>query len=456
MTFKRHIFSHLISWKKSSHRKPLILRGARQVGKTTLIEQFAKTYKHSILLNLEKPEHKYYFEALDDVKTIIEALLLSKNISVADLGNTLLFLDEIQESPKAIHLLRYFYEDFPQLHVISAGSLLEFAMRQVQSFPVGRVTFLYLNPLNFSEYLEAINHNLALDQLNQIPVKPFAHKTLLDLFHRYAIIGGMPEIVKIDIATKNISDLLQIYESLWETYQKDIEKYAQNETDRKVTKHILATAQYSVDARIKLHNFGNSNYRSREVGEGLRHLDDAKIIQLIYPSTDINIPVKSDIKKSPKLQFLDTGLLNYALKIQSLMIGIQDLSTAYKGAIIPHLITQELISLNSFYYQKPNFWVREKKQSNAEVDLLYVYKDMVVPIEIKSGLSGTLKSLHQFLEAAPHAYAVRIYGGEFKIEHAVTPEGKPYLLMNLPYYIGTKLPDYIAWFIENYKIENNN
>ena len=452
MAFSRNITKKLNAWRTSPNRKPLILRGARQVGKTTLIKQFAGNYKQSILLNLEKPEDRYYFEEYSNVKIIVEALFLSHNIETERIGETLLFLDEIQESPKAIGLLRYFYEEFSELHIIAAGSLLEFAMRKVKSFPVGRVEFLYLNPLNFPEYLAAIEHNSAIKMLNNIPVEPFAHKVLLDLFNRYAIIGGMPEVVKVILQKNSIADLQRVYESIWSTYQKDVEKYAYNETDRRVIRHIISTAFLYIDERIKFQNFGNSNYKSREVGEAMRNLDDAKIIQLIYPTTDVQVPVRPDIKKSPRLQFLDTGLVNYALKIQAKMLGIQDLSAAFKGAIIPHLITQELISLNTTSYSKPQFWVREKRQSSAEVDLVFTADDKVIPIEIKSGSKGTLKSLHQFVDQTNHPYAVRIYSGQFQIERARTPSGTHYLLMNMPYYLGTKIPEYIKHFITNYTL----
>jgi uncharacterized protein len=192
---KRNLEKKLETWKKSSGRKPLILRGARQVGKTTLIKEFAKSYKYSILLNLEKQADADYFLKYNEAKTIIESLFLSRNISIASASDTLLFLDEIQELPEAIQMLRYFYEEFPDLHVIAAGSLLEFAMRKVKSFPVGRVEFLYLHPLNFIEYLEAIGHRGALDKINKIPCESFAHPVLLGLFNQYAIIGGMPEVI---------------------------------------------------------------------------------------------------------------------------------------------------------------------------------------------------------------------------------------------------------------------
>jgi len=147
---------------------------------------------------------------------------------------------------------------------------------------------------------------------------------------------------------------------------------------------------------------------------------------------------------------LDTGLVNYTLEIQAQMLGMKDLGNAFKGAIIPHLITQEVISLNTITNTKPHFWVREKSQSSSEVDLVYSYGDKVIPIEIKSGATGTLKSLHQFMDRVDHPYAVRIYAGEFNIQNSTTIGGTPFLLMNLPYYLGTQLPEYIEYFMSNY------
>lgn len=239
MNFNRHATSYLEGWKKAKQRKPLILRGARQVGKTTLVSDFAKRYKNYIYLNLEKSSAKAVFEMYDEVGKVVEALFLSNNINSKEQSVTLLFIDEIQELPKAIQSLRYFYEEFPDLNVIAAGSLLEFAMKDVKSFPVGRIEFLYLYPLNFPEYLEALQHTAALEQFHAVPPNPVAHSILLDLFHRYAIIGGMPEIVKSDIENNNLAALPKIYESIWGTYKNDVEKYAVNTNERRVIKHIM-------------------------------------------------------------------------------------------------------------------------------------------------------------------------------------------------------------------------
>jgi predicted AAA+ superfamily ATPase len=453
MKFKRHIYSALVAWKSNLNRKPLILRGARQVGKTTLVNEFAKTYSHHITLNLERAKDLRYFTEFTDAKTLVEALFLTHNISTKEESNTLLFIDEIQESPQAIALLRYFYEDVPELHVIAAGSLLEQVMHKVKNFPVGRVEYMYLHPLNFPEYVESKKHWGALEALNKLPVEPQATPVLKELFHEYAIIGGMPEIVKHYINTESLADLPPIYESIWATYKEDVEKYAHNATDARVIKHIMQTAHLYLDQRIKFQNFGNSNYKSREVGESMRNLNDARIIQLIYPATGTTPPIKTDLKKSPRLQFLDTGLVNYELNIQAAMLAMDDFNSAYKGAVIPHLITQEFISLSTINYKKPNFWVRDKAQASSEVDLIVAHKDKIIPIEIKSGKEGKLKSLHQFIEQANHPYAIRMYAGDFKVEqHQTAIKKTPYLLMNLPYFLGTRLPEYINFFTTNYKL----
>lgn len=437
----------LIKWKQSKSRKPLILRGARQVGKTTLVNQFSTEYSQYIYLNLERPDHIHFFDSLNTIKEIVESLFLKFELQ-PDYSNTLLFIDEIQESPKTIALLRYFYEDIPELNVISAGSLLEFSLQHVKSFPVGRVSFMYLFPLNFEEFLYALGKKIAVKAFNQVPISDIAQITLFDLFHLYALVGGMPEVVKMYIQTNSFVGLTEIYTSIWETYKSDVRKYAKS-SEEKVITHIIGSAYNFLDQRVTFQNFGNSNYKSREVGEAFRSLDDAKVIQLIYPSTSVDFPVIPDFRKKPRLQFLDIGLVNHGLNIQHELIGMKDLSNAYKGALIPQLLTQELISTNKFSYHKPNFWVREKKQSSAEVDLVIPFRGLLIPVEIKSGPIGKLRSLHQFMDSCPHGYAVRMYAGKFEIHTATTTNGKEFKLLNLPYFLGLKLNEYLEWFIES-------
>lgn len=263
----------------------------------------------------------------------------------------------------------------------------------------------------------------------------------------------MPEILSNYIEDGSIASLAPIYSSIWDTYKNDVEKYANNSTDSKIIKHIISIAHLYLDERITLKGFGKSNYRSCEVRESFRNLDDAKIIRLIYPTTDKTAPLKPDIKKSPRMQFLDTGLVNNELNIQANLLKMSDLSSAVKGRLIPHLITQELISLNTYQDTKPIFWVRDKKQSSAELDILLQINETIIPVEIKSGKTGTLKSLHQFLEQSNSSHAIRIYGGEFSVEKHKTPiMKKDYHLMNLPYYLGTKLKDYAEYLINAFNL----
>jgi len=446
MEISREAYKNLLEWKRNKSRKPLIIRGARQVGKTTLIRQFSKEFSNYIELNLERDDHKQLFST-GDVNKIFNAALLKNNIS-SKKNNTLLFIDEIQELPKAIKLLRYFYEDLPELYVIAAGSLLEFALKDIKNFPVGRVEYLYLHPVNFIEFLNAKNELVAIEQINKVPMEDYAHNILLNLFHEYSVIGGMPEIVKEYIETKNVSLLTKIYNQLWQAYKDDVEKYSSSNKEKNVIRHVIESAAYEKD-RIKFEGFGNSNYRSKEVGEALRALDLASIVMLIYPSTSLKPPIIPDYKKRPRLQFLDTGLLNQILMLQADMITIENLDNFHKGKIIQHLVNQELLSNYTNVKYKPNFWVREQKNSNSEVDIVIRYKNLIIPIEIKSGKKGRLKSLHQFIDETNHPFAVRIYAGKFSIEESVTPSKTPYFLMNLPYYLTTKLMDYIDFFVSS-------
>lgn len=443
---QRIAYQKLLQWKNSSKHKPLLLRGARQVGKTSLVRTFAKDFECFVELNLEREKNKNLFE-IDDVNELLNAAFLLTNTMPVE-GSTLLFIDEIQESPKAIQMLRYFYEERSDIYVVAAGSLLEFALKEVPSFPVGRIEYLYLHPLNFQEYLEGLRHEQAIKALDKVPLPQHAHATLLDLFNSYAIIGGMPEIVADYVENKNLPLLNKSYNTIWQTYKDDVEKYGKNNTIKSVIRYVIDKAPYEQD-RIKFANFGGSNYRSREVSEAMHSLNLAKIIRLIYPTTEIQPPILPNTRKSPRLQFLDTGLLNQILQLQGEMIPLKDLSNFHKGRIIQHLVVQELISINNDNSQVPHFWVRESKTANSEVDVVYQHKQYLIPVEIKSGKAGTLRSLHQFIERTNHPYAVRLYGGEFSVEETKTPNGKPYILMNLPYYLGTKIPEYLEYFVEN-------
>lgn len=443
----RNSYQKLREWKTSDSRKPLLLRGARQVGKTTLVRSFAQEFEQFIELNLEKESEKELFE-IDDLEKLINAIFLLKKVRKEG-AITLLFIDEIQENPKAIKMLRYFYEEAPWLYVIAAGSLLEFSLKKVSSFPVGRVDYLYIHPINFPEFLRATHNEQALELLQKAPIEDYAHSILLDQFNTYCTVGGMPEIVLKYVTSKTVAPLATRYQKLWQAYKDDVEKYAQNETQKNVMRHVIQAAPHQQD-RIKFEGFGNSTYRSREVSEAIRALDLANVVRLVYPTTSTKAPVITDYKKRPRLQLLDTGLLNQALNIQSELIPLSEFDDFHNGRIIQHIVYQELISIHEDTRYTPHFWVRQEKDSNSEVDLVFLHKNILFPIEIKSGSSGTLRSLHQFVERSSHKFAIRLYSGHFNIEETQTSSGVPYLLMNVPYYLTTQLPMYLDYFLEQH------
>ena len=443
--FKRQLLQELEKWRLQERRKPLVIRGARQVGKTTLVNQFAIQYDQYIYLNLELAEDKEPFEKFTSIENLVNTLFFLKNKTLAKKNSTLIFIDEIQEVPKALNTLRYFFESASEISVIAAGSMLETIFDKNISFPIGRVEYLVIRPVSFPEFLSAMGETAALEQLQQIPLATFAHSKLLGLFHTYALIGGMPEIVQHYATNKDLVALAPIYDSLISGYLEDVEKYATNNSQVLHIRHCIQSSFLQAGKRIKFEGFGNSSYRSREMGESLRTLEKALLLHLIYPSTTATLPIVPDIKKSPRLQILDSGLLNYFVGIQKEILGTSDLNSIYQGTLIEHLVGQELLAFQYNALSALHFWVKEKKESTSEVDYIFPFDGLIIPIEVKSGKEGTLKSLHSFMDLAPHDMAIRIYAGELKITEAITQNGKKYQLLNLPYYLASQIEQYISW-----------
>jgi predicted AAA+ superfamily ATPase len=446
--FARQLLSELEKWRLNKPRKPLIIRGARQVGKTTLVNQFAKQYEQYIYLNLELTEDKEPFENFTTIENLLNTLFFLKNKTLTKKSTTLIFIDEIQQVPKALNTLRYFYELAPDISVIAAGSMLETLFDKNISFPIGRVEYKVIRPVSFTEFLSAIGETAALEQITKVPIAAFAQTKLLSLFHTYALIGGMPEVIHHYATNKDLVTLAPIYDSLISGYMDDVEKYAKNNAQILHIRHCIQSSFALAGKRIKFEGFGNAAYKSREIGESLRVLEKALLLQLIYPCTTATLPMVPDIKKSPRLQILDTGLLNYFVGIQKEIIDTDDLNKIYQGTLIEHLIGQELLAFQYNALSALHFWVREKKESTAEVDYLFPYNGLIIPIEVKSGVAGSLKSLPSFMDLAPHHWAIRFYAGALNITDAITQNGKQYQILNLPYYLGSQIEKYIAWFVQ--------
>ena len=442
--FIRDLQTDLEKWRMQPSRKPLVIRGARQVGKTTVISQFAKNFGQYIYLNLELPEDRQPFEQFTNVETLLQTLFFLKNKSLLQKEQTLLFIDEIQAAPEALNLLRYFYEKEPGIAVIAAGSMLETLFDKNISFPVGRVEYKVLRPVSFPEFLSAMNETSARDQLVQTPLASFAHQKLLSLFHTYSLIGGMPEAVQHYSTHKDLVSLAPIYDSLLTSYIDDAEKYARNDMQMQLIRHAIRSSFAQAGKRIKFQGFGNSNYGSREMGEALRALQKALLLYIVYPETGYMLPLIPDLKKSPRLHVLDTGLMNYFAGIQREIVSTDDLNKVYQGTMIEHLVGQELLAFQHQSVSALHFWVREKKTSVAEIDYVFPFEGQLIPVEVKSGSQGKLRSLHLFMDAAPHNIAVRFYAGEVSITKATTPAGKQFNLLNLPYYAVSQMEKYLA------------
>ncbi|MDR2473641.1 MAG: AAA family ATPase [Tannerella sp.] len=433
--FERNIIKELEQWAVRNNRKPLILRGSRQVGKTSLVDEFGKKFEIYIKINLENAEYIKLFDDYVNMETLLTGIFLTKEISRRNVP-TLIFIDEIQYSSRAVMLLRYFYEDYPDIHVIAAGSLLESMLCKNISFPVGRVEYLAVRPCNFCEFLGAMGRTELEKVVREfsVPQGLAIHSIIMDLFNTFSLIGGMPEIVANYADNKDIVGLNRIYESLLTSYRDDVEKYAEKNTMSQVIRYILKNGWKYAAQRVTLGGFAESLYKAREMGEAFRTLEKTFVLELCYPTTDCCVPVTQDLKRSPKLLWLDCGLVNYAAKLQKEVFGTKDILDAYRGKIAEQIVAQELLALDSRVSNVRNFWVREKNTSQAEIDFVLQFDGKVIPVEVKSGHNAHLKSLHLFMNETPHDIAVRVWSQPFSVDKVKTQAGKEFNLINLPFY----------------------
>lgn len=435
----RQLLTELEHWSKKENRKPLVLRGARQVGKTTLVDEFSKQYDVYIKLNLEQRADAYIFSKTDDVKEVFQYLCVWKKVLADSTKLVLLFIDEIQNEPKAVAMLRYFYEEMPWLHVIAAGSRLQSLIRQRVSFPVGRVEYLSLRPCSFLEYLNAVGEDAMAEMIRGISVSPVFHETLLSHFNYYALVGGMPEALADYAANGNVVRLAPIYRSLLEGYNEDVEKYAKSDNHAKVMRHLLTHGWAEAGQTITFNRFGGSNYTSREVHEAMEVMQKAFLLSLDYPVTAMKTPAAPALTRQPKLVWVDSGIMNFSVGIQMEYLRNSSLLDVWKGHAAEQIVAQELrVVLDRNYRSEQFYWMRDKKGTTAEVDFVWQHNTAIIPIEVKSGTNAHLRSIHSFMSMtdAPDI-AIRIWPGEFGVDELVSPTGHPFRLIKLPfYYVG--------------------
>ena len=431
--FERQRMTHLRQWNGKSNHKPLVLRGARQVGKTTVIDAFGKEFDNYLYFNLDEDSDRALFERNISLDDLIDSLFARLGMRKKE-GSTLLFIDEIQSSPQTISLLRYFKEKRPDINVISAGSLLENVVDVKVSFPVGRVDYMALRPCSFYEFLTALGKDNLRYFIDHPEQSVAVHDELMSLFNQYTIVGGMPEVVQEYANTRDVLALDDIYESLLQGYKDDVEKYVQSGKLAEVVRFLISTSWTKAGQAVTLGGFADSAYKAREVGEAFRLLQKAMLLEIVYPTTSVTIPALGEEKRQPKVIMLDTGLTNYQAGVRRELIGANDILDVWRGHLAEQVVAQELLTLSDKVSQRRQFWL--KGNSSAEVDFVLTFDSHLFPIEVKSGRNSHLRSIHSFIDQSPIDIGIRVWSGPYSVDDVQTAIGKKsFRLVNIPFYM---------------------
>ena len=407
---KRLINQSLKAWVHSKRRKPLILRGARQVGKTYAVKALAveEFQQQLVVIDFEKTPllAKIFIQDLNPKRILSELELVNGQAIIP--GKTLLFFDEIQQCPEALMSLRYFFEEIPELHLIAAGSLLEFVLSEV-SFPVGRVQFLNIYPLSFIEYLMAIGRENLAALLQEKPkvLSDTVHDVLRQELVRYFMIGGMPEAVQVFVDSRSIRESQTVHRELILSFQNDFAKYAPR-ANHLCLSEVFSSVAKEVGSQIKYSHLAQ-DFSGPTIKNAFTLLSMAQVITPILNCSPPTLPLEASAHmKTFKAAFLDIGLMQ---SLCGFPMDLQDLNknllSVYRGALAEQFVAQELRLTQD--QGKLYYWQRLEKSSTAEVDFLAIKQGNVIPIEVKSGAAGRLRSLHLFLEQYPQTLSAYIF-----------------------------------------------
>ena len=419
MYCKRLIDNYLSEWASRDTHKPVLLRGARQVGKSTAVKELSKKFDSFVEINFEKqPKYKILFDDDLDVKRIVPQISAIYGTSIKP-GQTLLFLDEIQECPRAIMALRFFKEDMPELHVIAAGSLLEFALKELPTFGVGRIHSMFMYPMTFDEFLEANGQQLLIETRNEAsidnPLPEPIHNKLVDFLRTYMLVGGMPEAVKTWVEYHDYIRCQEVQDDIVVTYEDDFPKYKKN-VDPTLLRRTLRSVAVQAGKKFVYTKVG-LDYKTAEVKKAVELLTLAGILHPVTHTDANGLPLGSEEDKSyQKMLLLDTGLL---LRLLNMSLGdVSELTTQILTASATDLankgpMAEMVVGLEMLHYMSPNirhdlyYWVRHAKNSQAEIDYIATYLQTVVPIEVKADTQGGMKSLWAFMRDKRLHYAIR-------------------------------------------------
>lgn len=397
---KRIIDYYLKQWKTEPDRKPLLVRGARQVGKTYSIRSFGKTFSSFVEINFDLDSRFATIFNIDlKPERIIREISILTGKEIVP-GKTLLFFDEIQKAPNAVASLRYFYELRPDLHVIAAGSLLDFALDTV-GLPVGRVSSIRMYPLSFFEFITACGHESLTELLidvNSTITTPI-HEMSIRLLSEYLFLGGMPSIVNCWSTSHDHKRCVRLQDDILDTYRQDFQFYSRKH-QQKYVDLLFQKVPESIGRKF-VYTSISSDFRKRGLQPALELLIKAGIVNTVTHTSGQGIPLGSDINVERfKCLFLDCGLTLRSLGTSAeALLSAPQYSLINKGEICEALIGQEILSASSPYTKKQlYYWHREARSSNAEIDYLLQINTEIIPIEVKSGDCGSLKSLHLFLD----------------------------------------------------------
>lgn len=411
---RRLIINSLLKWKNDTNRKVLLLRGARQVGKTYIIRKLASEFRYFLEVNFEKDTdvHQFFDQNLDPGR-ICNNLSVYYGVPIKE-GETLVFFDEIQSCPKAIQSLRFFYESKPELHVIAAGSLLEFALEDLPSWGVGRIRSFFMYPLSFDEFLMAHNQDELVKMKQEAsfekPVNDVFHEKLKDYLKKFLIIGGMPEAVQKYITDVNdIKSVQRVLTDITTSYYDDFSKYKSRIPMIRLREMMTSVVKQAGGKFIFSKAGSGSN--PAQAKEALELLEMAGLVYKVYHTSGQGLPLGAGVNyKKFKVLLHDNGIFQQiaGLKLSDLLIA-SNIDMLNKGSIAEAFSGVEMIKYSDEHEKKQlYYWQREKRGSSAEVDYLIEQYGKIIPVEVKSGGSGKMQSLNLFMKEKKSSYGIRI------------------------------------------------
>ncbi len=440
MYIKRKIDAELTVWKNENGRKPLLVRGARQVGKTKSIREFGKTFSSFIEVNFEEfTALKVLFEGNLSPELICENLasVMGKEIIP---GETLLFFDEIQVCPRAIASLRFFYEKMPDLHIIAAGSLLEFTLAELPTFGVGRIRSMFVYPLSFVEFLGGLNENKLTELMASArPENPLfepVHMKLLEYFRKFLILGGMPAVIASYIENRNINNCIRILDDLHISFRADFAKYKKH-TQTALLGDVFQSVVNQAGQKFSYSKV-TSDTGSLQIKNALSLLVMAGLVYPVMHTAANGLPLGSEVNpKKQKIVMFDTGLFQRIMGLDlSEYLTSDNFTAVNKGFLAEQFTGLELIKSSSCYQPAElYYWHREAKSSNAEVDFVISHNFKIYPVEVKSGNKGAMKSMHLFMQEKLCAKGIRVSMENFSRYGAID---------TYPLYAVSLLPVYLS------------